>query len=311
MLPKVIRNLSALDANESTAFLRQLEFISKRLHEVSYPTMKARLVIPINTEVPPGAASYTWRQFDRVGQAIIVRDYSADLPRVDVLGEEATSQIQSLADSFGWNVQEVKQMAMTGFPLEQRRALTAREAIMRLENGLAFSGSAAFNMVGFLAIPNTQVIALPAVGTGNSILWSTKTPDQILDDLNAIETAIMTGSLGVEEADTLLLPLAQFNYIKKKKIGIENQTILDFFLEHSVSIKTVGWLNELKAAGANATDRAMAYKKDAEKVEMIIPQQFEMLPPQEKGLEFLVNCLSRFGGVVTYKPLSIGYADGI
>jgi hypothetical protein len=38
---------------------------------------------------------------------------------------------------------------------------------------------------------------------------------------------------------------------------------------------------------------------------------FEQLPVQEKGLEYVVNCHSRIGGVLIYYPLSQYIMDGI
>src|ERR1019366_1425529 len=77
---------AVLDSNESTSFLRQLEYIKTQVQEVEYENLKARLVIPVSHEADPGAEYITWRQFDKTGIARLIRDYSDDLPRVDVLG---------------------------------------------------------------------------------------------------------------------------------------------------------------------------------------------------------------------------------
>ena len=38
---------------------------------------------------------------------------------------------------------------------------------------------------------------------------------------------------------------------------------------------------------------------------------FTQYPPQERGLEFVVPCESRYGGIITYYPLSLAIGYGI
>lgn len=300
-----------LDADESVFFLRQLEHIQTKLLEIEYPEYKARAILPIDTEADPADERITYRMYDKVGSAKLIRDYSRDLPRVDVLGKEYTAIVQSLGDSFGYSIQELRAARKTGYPLEARKANAAKEAALREENRLALFGDSDAGLVGFLAHPNATQLLVPADGTGGSTLWKDKTPEQVLRDLNNVTTLAVDLTNGVEIPDTLLLPIAAYTLVSTKKLGIESETILSFFLKASPYVKNVETLVELKGAGNGGTNRAVCYKRDPMKLAMQIPQDFEMFPPQEKGLEFEVPCHSRFGGVIVYKPLSIVYADGI
>jgi hypothetical protein len=40
-----------------------------------------------------------------------------------------------------------------------------------------------------------------------------------------------------------------------------------------------------------------------------VPVVFEQLPPQVEGLEVVVNCLGRGGGVKVYHPEAMRYID--
>ncbi len=310
----IVRHMTAvstLDAEESVFFLRQLEEISPVLHEVDYPEMKARNLIPINTAVNTGATSFTYRQYDKMGHAKIIANYAADLPRVDVGAKEFNSKIVSLGDSFGYNIQEIRASRMANYPLDQARAVTAKEAGLREENLLAFAGDDDHLLTGFLDIPNANVITIAADGVGGSTKFKDKTPEQCLRDLNLIANTGFKLTKGIEQNDTLLLPIDVYTDLTTRKIGIESETVLSFFLKKNPFIKSVDWLNELTGAGTNSTDRAIAYRRNPSKLQMILPQDYEMFPPQMKNLEWVIPGHMRFGGVVAYKPLSVSNADGV
>jgi hypothetical protein len=247
--------------------------------------------------------------FDKVGAAKIVRDYSNDLPRVDLLGKENLGVVQSLGDSFAYSIQEIRAARRTGRPLDAMRAEVAREAILRKENALAWTGSTAFGLAGALNNANANVVTLAADGTGASKTWATKTPEQILRDLQQLVNTIFINTNGVEVADTVCLPVSVYPLVTSKKLGIESETVLSFFLKSCPFIKNVTWLPELTAAGTAQSDMVWAYRRDPTKLRLSIPQDVEFFPPQERGLEFIIHGHSRMGGVQVHKPMSMAYAS--
>ena len=92
---------------------------------------------------------------------------------------------------------------------------------------------------------------------------------------------------------------------------IPNVTILEYFLRTSQYVKSVDVWNKLAGAGSGGVDRMVAYRRDPDALELIIPQEFEQFAPQQEGLEWQVPCHARCAGVVSYYPLSIAYGDGI
>ena len=300
-----------LDAAESPFFIRQLEHIMTKVHDVIYTKLKGKLFVPVNTEVPPGATNWTWRQFDKVGLARIIRDYSADLSRVDLLGTEFYNNlIVSIGAAFGYNRQEIRSAQYTGFPLDQRRAMAGAEAIERLIDDLIFFGDSRTKLGGFITNANMTQISLPADGAGGSVSWDTKTADQLLRDLNLIANTIVSLTKEVEEPDTMLLPTGAYNLVSTKRIGHDsNMTVLKYFLETSPYIKEVDKSVKLVGAGNGGQDRIMCYERNAEKLECIIPMEVTQYEPQNEGLEIEVPLEARYGGVAVYKPLSLAFAD--
>lgn len=305
------------DSAESMFLNRQLDYIKQQTFDQKYAELKARKIIPVNSEADPGADKIFYRSYDQSGMAKIIANYGDDLPRADVKGTEFFVEVKTLGASYGWNIKEMRSAAYGNVPLEQRRANAARRAIAQKENTLAFFGDAASNTPGFINAANITSVSIPATGTGSTTQWVNKTPDQILFDMNLVSNTIVSTSLGVEIPDTLLLPLSQYNYVSSTaRSANSDTTILNYFLQNNPYVKQVEWLNELKGAGASGSgsspyDRMMAYRRSPEVLTMEVPSDFEQLELQKRNLEFVVDCIEFYAGVLVYYPLAIAFGDGI
>jgi hypothetical protein len=308
-----------LDAAETIMFQRELEKIKAQSYDVVYADLKAMQLIPVSTDAGAGTETITYQQYDRTGFAKIISNYADDLPRVDVKGKEFTSRVRSVGDSFGYSLQEIRAATKAGKPLEQRKANAAVEAMRYLWNKIAFYGDAVFNLQGWLSNTNIPHGTAPADGTSSATTLASKTPDKVVRDLNTCANNVAVQTKGVEKANTLVMPLAQYTYIASTRMGDGSDvTILDFFLKNNPFIKSVEWSEELDSAQLSANgistftgDIMIAYNKSPDKMTLEIPVPFEQLPVQEKGLEYVVNCHSRIGGVLIYYPLSQYIMDGI
>lgn len=310
-MPEKIHSVS-LDANEAIFFARELEHVKAKAYDVKYPMLKAMTLIPVSTEAGPGAETITYEQYDQVGAAKIIASYADDLPRVDIKGKEITSKIRSIGEAYGYSLQEIRAAQMAGKPLTARKAEAARRANDQTVNKIAWYGDDTHGLTGFIGHPNVPVAVVANDGTGSSTKFVDKTPDQILRDMNNLCNGIITLTKGVENPDTLLMPLEQFTKISTTaRSSTSDTTILEYFLKNSPSVRTVEWVNELKGVGAGGTDIMIAYSRSPDRITLEIPQPFEQLPVQERGLEFLVPCHSRCGGVILYYPLSASIAEGI
>lgn len=301
-----------LDANESAFFTRQLEHVKSRTYDTKYKLLKAKQLIPVDTESHPGATQVTFRRFTGVGFAKIIANWASDIPRVDVYGEEESAKVYSAAAAYGYSIKEIRASMMAGTNIDQKKANMARRAVEEKINDIAWNGDTDYNIDGFIDYPGITEYTVPNDGTGPSKEWATKTPDQIIRDLTGMINAIIDTTNGVEAPDTLLLPIEQYNYIANTRMTDGNdKTILTYFLENNPFIDTVEWLVELKGAGASSTDRMMVYTRDDEHLTLDIPQPFEQFPPQPRGLEFEIPTQEETAGVIVYYPLSIAYGDGI
>lgn len=300
-----------LDAAESAFFARQLEYIQTKTYDQKFPPLKARRYLPVNNQVDNAADVYTFRAFSQFGVAKILASYSDDLPRADIKGQEFSVKVKALGSAYGYNINEIRKAARVGLDLDGKKATAARRAIEVVIDQMGFAGDGKTNTMGLANIPNAGSYVVPDGGSGTQ--WVNKTPLQILADLNGIENKIVSDTNENEIPDTILMPLAQWQLIATVPMSatIPNVTILEYFLRVSQYVKNVDVWQKLAGAGTAGADRMVAYRRDPEAVELIVPQEFEQFPPQQEGLEWEVSCHARCAGVVSYYPLSISYGDGI
>lgn len=298
------------DASESAFFAEQLTQIRTRIQEIKYAQLKARTLIPVDATMGPGVEVMKYRQLDQVGAAKIISSYADDAPRADIKGKDFLAEIRSLASSYGYNIQEIRAASLAGMDLVDRKARAARRAIDQEIERIAKLGDSANNLLGLLNQPNALSFTI-VNGAAVSPLWSSKTTQEILDDLFGFEDYMVTQTLEVEQPDTLLLPLESRSLLNRRFITGTQISALKYFRENAQYIKEIGTWRDLSTAGAGATRRMISYRRDPEVLGLLLPQDFEQLEPQARNFEWLTNCHARCGGVVAYLPNAISYADGI
>lgn len=323
--PQVLQALTGrrFDAGESAMFLRQLTYIYEQTFDIKYPDLKARKLIPVDSRVNAGADSFVWRQFDKRGQAKVVQNYADDFPNAEVVGQEFQSRIVSLGASYQYTLQDLRAASMAGLPLETRKAETARRVMENLVEAIAATG-----MTGtFGTVPSETNDAIPIYGLTNfpNIGINTTTNNwsggatiaQILADVNALQASIFTNSLGIHEPDTLVLPTKLYSFLATtpRSPTFTDDTMLQYILKTSPWLKAIEFWPWLDLAGflqngSTPGPRVLLYERTPENLQLVIPQEFEQLPPQMIGMSYKIPCHMRIGGVTVRYPKSIAYLDG-
>lgn len=295
------------DAGETAMIAKQLEHVFTRTFDVKYPGNKARLLIPVNSEVPTGAETYTYRQWDEYGMAKLISDYADDLSNVDVTVKEFTAKIKSLGASYQYSIQDLRASALAGAQLDSRRASVARRRIEAKIDQLAALGDTDAGLGGFV---NNSNVPLVTPDTGS---WASATPQQMLADLRKMQRTIVVDTKQVFQPDTLLLDTASFELLASTELSTDNNTtVMQQFLATSPYIRNIDSWHKLDTADVAGTGpRVVMYARDPDVVELIISQEFEQFPPQAKNLAFVVNCHARMGGVSWRYPLAAAYMDDV
>jgi len=305
-------HLSNLDENTQIHFVTELEHLKAKSYDIMHRLLKHREFIPVSNDADPGAESIAYTQYDQVGTAKLIANYADDLPLANIKGKKFSAPVHSLGIAFSYSLQDVRASAKSGKRLEQRQANSAARANAELEERLASVGDTNAGLSGFLNHPNVPTISALDPGAGKAWIADGKTPDQILNDMNLAVSTILETTNEVEEPDTIILPTREFNYIAQKRLTDLSMTIRRWFLEESPWISSIGSWNRLRLADATGTGpRMVVYRRDPDKLQMEIPQEYEILPVQQINLSYKVPTHSRYGGISFYYPLSAIYMDHI
>lgn len=317
--PKLGVALPTEDAQTNRFFLNELRYIIPEMVMFEHPDVTARQALPVDGRAGPGAQVIQFRQVTAVGRAKIVGDYTEDVPKANVFAEGFTSNVRSLMCEATWSLQEIRSSALANanggsVQLDREQTECAREAILRLENDLAWNGSTKHGMIGLLNAPTIPTAAAPD-GASTNPEWDTKTAQEIVDDLNLLVNQIVENSNQVERPDTVLLPVAQYHLAVNKNMGTgTDTTALQYFVANSPYIESMANvipINELKDAGPAGQDIMIAYRKNASKVQMSVPFDVESLAPEVRGMTTTVAYHSRFGDVQVKKPISLNIMTDI
>lgn len=300
-----------LDANETVFFERELNYVKSRSYDVQYPALMARTLFPVDTAANTGAKTITYDTYDHVGMAKLIHNYAQDLPNVEVNAKQTTVTIYSLGIAFGYSLQDIRSSMMAGKSLDQRKANAARFQMAVLENDIAFYGDSSTSIPPFVNNPNTIKPTIPA-GASTFTTWATKTPDEIIKDVQIMVTAIRDTTKGIEMPNTLCLPEAQYTHIATTpRSTVSDTTILSFILSSNPWVREIIPVWNLKGAGPTGQDVMILYDRSPDKLTLDIPQEVEFLPTQEKALMYEVPVHSRTAGVIVYYPKSIAQGNGI
>lgn len=307
-----MRNPIRLDDVELAAFEAELKFVQARTIEVPHKALKALTILPVNADAPSGTKTIAYRYYDSVGVAKIVMDYATDFPRVDAYGEEKIARVRGVGDSYGYTIPEIRSSQLTrNGRLDTQRAKLAKKRCEELIDKLAWHGDAKYGIQGLFDYPGTTELTVSNGASGHKT-WATKTGHEMVQDIVDGATGIQEATNGLENPDTLILPIAQYNLLATTPMGPEGfKTALTYLKECLPNLTRIESVVDLKGAGDSSLDRFMLFERTPEKLDFQMPQIFEQFPPQQIGLEYVVYCHAEIGGVIVYFPQSVAYGDGI
>jgi hypothetical protein len=302
------------DANEVLFLAKELESVEATLYEYKQRELKYRELIPVSNRDNPGAEAITYRMITYTGMAKIIANYAHDLPRSDAFTKEYSQKVKSIGTSFGYSTQDIRAAQMAGKSLDQIKATSARRSVRERENKTAWVGDATYGIIGFFNNPNIPVVAVVAGAGGTT--WILKTADEILADITTGVSTVRSQSNGIHQADTMILPIPQYNILANKPRSTNSDmTLLEYITKpgNSFGLTTIAWLStELTSYFVGGTkDGMIFYERNPEVLENRIPLEMIPHPMQAKNLEFVVPVEARNGGVVVRYPLGALIMTGI
>ncbi len=261
-------------------YINQLENLDKRLYEplvsISWGRdIKLRPGITMSNE----STSFIQSAFagigslqNTTGNMPWISAETTAIPGVSVNGQKVVLPLRLLAREVSYTSVELERSQLTGQPIDVQKLDALNQLYQMNTDQMVYVGSSDVGATGLLN--NAGVTASTvANGISGSPLWTSKTPDEILADVNAELELVWAASGYAVCPSKLLLPPLQFSYIASQKVSSAgNVSILKFLKENSIAlsvngkeldIQPVKWLPGL---GAGSTDRMVAYTNDESRV---------------------------------------------
>lgn len=314
-------NMHIADAPQrALAFLiLQSQRIETEVFQVRYQDIQYPRLVPVDTTGPEWVSGITYFSSDAVGRAAWFSGKAQDVPHAELLREKFETTVSMAAIGYQYDLEELGKAQLLGINLTPDKANGARRAAEEMIDRVAFFGDTSKGYTG--VVNNTFVTAGTAAATGTSsgTTFASKTPDNVLADVNGVLSGIHTGSLGVEMADTLLLPYEHMLSLGTRRIdSVSPVTILQWIEQNNIFTRTTGqplvirgiW--GLETAGSGGTARMVAYRNDASVLKLNMPMPFRFWPAWQTGpMLFEVPGTFRLAGVDVRRPRAMRYLDGI
>jgi hypothetical protein len=304
------------DAGETPYLSRQLLAMKSKLYEIKYSDLVARTLIPVDTTVDPGATKIAYEEVDQFGRAKIIGPNAKVIPRVDVQGTETQTPVVTLAAMYAFEWHEMKAAATAArngsrISLPERKPKAARRAIDEAIDELLWIGN---SDAGITGLANHASVTSTASGAN----WSTYTAKQIYDVIITALNLIKTDTKGRygRQNVKIMLPTSEMARIAVMPWGYtigadpvyNDLTVLKFL---QTNLPGVEFVESYMLESVSGSKRMVILTNDEDVIEGQIPLEFEVLPPEQDGLETKYICVARCGGVVVRQPKAMRYVTGL
>ncbi|NOU95597.1 DUF2184 domain-containing protein [Paenibacillus sp. LMG 31456] len=188
-------------------------------------------------------------------------------------------------------------------------------------DNVVYNGLPSFKIYGLMNNPVVTAASAANGAISGTPLWLNKTPDEILDDVNAVINATWAASeydlTGM--ANHILIPPTQYAFLVGRKVSSAgNISILQFLLENNIGknqgrelyIAPSRWCT---GAGVGSTDRMVAYVNDDDRVNFDLPVPLSRVMTQSQVTEmaYLTAYAAQLGQVKFLYSQCARYVDGI
>ena len=214
----------------------------------------------------------------------------------------------------------------------QRGNMTGRNLDSLLRDGLrltydkhmeenTYAGFKRYGTTGLLNNADVTITSAAATGSASGTTFKSKTPDQILDDIN---TAILAAWAAAEyDRDAIpnhiIMPYEQFNYLATTRVSdLAEKTILAFLLENNVAKQNgvdlyIGATSWCKGAGASKKDRMAVYcnKERYLAMDELAPLTRAMTGPNTEQFCYDTAYAANVSEVEVFYDQTVLYVDGI
>ena len=244
-------------------------------------------------------------------------DVTTEFQQVNVEQEKITTPIFAKTMKTRWTLAEIEKAALAGMPLETQ-AFEALNTDNQLKiDRLHYMGSQKYGFGGLLNHGSVLNVSPVANGAGGTPNFESKTPEEILADVNEIlrsvwtatGLAIMPNRILVSQRimSALSIPIAPLSGVSILKY-LQDNAICKIIDGKDLEIVPVKWAS---GAGAAGTDRMVAYVPGLDNLASIFSPMQQYGAMEVRDVAFHQHYRFAFGGLQLRYPEKMAYRDGL
>lgn len=254
------------------------------------------------------------------GSGMVQAGGSNGVPMVQASVDKGVYKAHAFAAGLRVMFQDMQRSNYIGRSLDQMLTDGIRLTYDKHMDQNVYLGLSEYGTTGLVNNPDATetVVDNGAAGTPE---WSTKTPLEILNDINTAITTVWAQAEYDESAmpNHILIPYEQYTYILNTPVtSLATETILDFVLKNNVAAKNggslfVGATKYCKGAGTTESDRMVVYVNHERfvNVDELVPLSRIMSAPNVANVCYDTAYMANVSEVQVFYPQTIGYFDKI
>jgi hypothetical protein len=318
-----ITNPVQVPVNDIEAQAQALSFVTNnfqaiqaQIEEILYTDFRLDEWVPIITNVPEGAKSYSYRVMNKYGRGKFI----------DNPGKSANPATVSLQNvpyglSYGgiipsWSIEDLRNAAFAGISLDTETIQAGTEGCMDHIEIIGLSGDTAEGFTGL--INNASVSVSSSLKT-----IANMTADEMVAFVQGLATNLISSSEEVfgrtlKQGATLYLPVAQAGLIKNTKLADDaSKSVWDYvstqnlWTEYTGNPLKMAIVAELKDAGVGPSDRAIFGLNNDRVMEMAMPFAPRAINTIQVSYGVEVPMEYKISGLNVKRPGGLAYIDDI
>lgn len=300
--------------------------LAKRDNDIRQPLMSFTYPRDIVVEVGGGWADYVeamsvqYGVTGGAGASPVQAGGSNGLPIVQASYDKGAFKAHAFSVALRVMWQDMQRANFVGRSLDQVLSDGVRKAYDKHMDQNVYTGITEYGSTGLINDPNvTQTTA--ANGAGGTAAWSTKTPKEILKDINDAITAAWAAAEYDESAvpNHIILPYEQYSYLVNTMVtDLAGESILEYIKKNNIAKNQgrdvfIGGCRWCKGAGTGNTDRMVVYSNDRRfvKVDELVPLTRAMTQPSATNFCYDTAYAANLTEVQIFYPQTMLYVDGI
>ncbi len=296
-----------------------LQSIQSMIEEILYTDFRLDEFLPIITNIPEGASSYSYRITDAVGRGRFIDHDGTNAPSANVSLRTVPYSLEYAGIVPEWTRRDVQMAMFGGVALDTETVQAATTGAMDHIELVGLSGDAER---GFKGLINQSTGTGKVPRTDATATVDSMSGDEIVDFLQGEVTKIVTSSeevfgRSIRSGLCIYLPLEQGATVANKRLTDIDKTAWDYFAEHNLWFTYTGerpmlkLVAELDGAGASNADRMIVALKNERVMEMAMPISPRIIGTYDWGYTITTPMEYAISGLNLKRPAGVRYVDGV